>query len=443
MKYIEPVKSAVLFLLVMLSVVLTFIIWTYTPDYKFIEQTEGKEILIGPQKSTEDVIRPYKAIIRTEDGFTGTVSNGAMKDMMNAFKGWNILDLVRINNKISPDYVNELIRANNRMTVFFAGEIPFSAFSSIFQFADKELPETTFNRMIIDWSQYNNKELQVFFVSSNNDSLLRSHVSLSNANQFVRDIIEPSKQYGVFKEVERDGYTSLYVANDKIESVKYTYYIDDEQLSLESFKNVLFTDPNIVQRTVESTTSEKYTDGMSLMTVDRRLKSLNYVYPAAESSERIEPSKLLNSSFEFINEHGGFTADYRYVSTSTSKNQLDYQLYLEGLPVYSDQATTRITTVWGDNRIFRYKRPYFTLDMDIPSEKEIKELPSGTEIVEKIHTLNNIVLSDIDEIVVGYYLTKEENEQLFNLEPRWFVIRNGAWILLTPDMLGGVKNGLE
>ncbi|CAM5506756.1 Regulatory protein YycH domain-containing protein OS=Lysinibacillus sphaericus OX=1421 GN=LS41612_00490 PE=4 SV=1 [Lysinibacillus sphaericus] len=40
MKYIEPVKSIVLFLLVMLSVVLTFIIWTYTPDYNVIEQTE-------------------------------------------------------------------------------------------------------------------------------------------------------------------------------------------------------------------------------------------------------------------------------------------------------------------------------------------------------------------------------------------------------------------
>ncbi len=52
MKYIEPVKSAVLFLLVMLSVVLTFIIWTYTPDYKFIEQTEGKEILIDAQKKS-------------------------------------------------------------------------------------------------------------------------------------------------------------------------------------------------------------------------------------------------------------------------------------------------------------------------------------------------------------------------------------------------------
>ncbi|MFJ7733093.1 YycH family regulatory protein [Lysinibacillus sp. NPDC097231] len=441
MKYLEPVKSVVLFLLVMLSVVLTFMIWTYTPDYKYIEKTEGKEILIGTQKQMADVIRPYKAIYRFDEEFTGTVSNGAMVDIMKAFEGWNILDLVRVNNNLSTNSVNEMIRDNNRMTVFFTGEIPFSAFSSIFQFADKELPETTFNRMIIDWSNYSNKELQVFFISSNNESLMRSHVSLQNANQFVREVIEPAKTYSTFKEIERDGFTSLYTANDKIESAKYTYIIED--MPPDWFKNILFTNPNIVQRTVESENLEKFSDGMSWMTMDSKLKSLNYVYPAAESSVRIEPSKLLNDSFEFINEHGGFTADYRYVSTSTTKNQLDYQLYLQGLPVYSDQAISRITTVWGNSRIFRYKRPYFSLNIPIESEKEIKELLSGSEIVEKIQKLNNIALSDIDEIVVGYYLTQDQSRRIMTLEPCWFVIHNGISTRVTPELLGGVKNGLE
>ncbi len=43
MKYIEPVKSVVLFLLVMLSVILTFLIWTYTPDYKYIEKQRERK----------------------------------------------------------------------------------------------------------------------------------------------------------------------------------------------------------------------------------------------------------------------------------------------------------------------------------------------------------------------------------------------------------------
>ncbi|KOY80001.1 hypothetical protein I6G82_19030 [Lysinibacillus macroides] len=442
MRYVEPVKSVVLFLLVMLSVVLTFLIWTYTPDYKYIEKTEGEEILIKPQKDIEDVIRPYKAIFRSEEEFTGTISNTAMKEIMQIFKGWHILDLAPINNSLSSNYINEIIRADKRMTVFFTGEVPFSAFNTIFQFTDKELPETTFNRMIIDWSNYDNKELTLYYISSNNQSLFRSHVSVSNMTQFMQEVIEPAKKYDTFKEIERGGYTSLYLANSNIESVKYTYYIED--ITPELFKNILFPDANIVQRNVESATSEKYTDGMSLMTLDTNLKSLNYVYPAAESSIRVEPSKLLKDSFEFINEHGGYTSDFRYVSAGTNKNQMDYQLYLQGLPVYSKHVITRMTTIWGDSRIFHYKRPYFSLDMDIPSEKEIIELPSGAEIVELIQQSNNLVLSDIDEIVLGYYLITQNQElNIFTFEPCWFVIRKGTWTKLTPEILGGVKNGLE
>ncbi|MEA0554673.1 two-component system activity regulator YycH [Lysinibacillus irui] len=441
MKYIEPVKSVVLFLLVMLSVVLTFLIWTYTPDYKYIEKTELEEILIKPQKDMEDVIRPYKAIFRSDEEFKGTVSNAAMKDIMKVFKGWNVLDLVPVNNNLSANYVNQIIGTNNRMTIFFTGEIPFSAFNTIFQFTDKELPETTFNRMIIDWSNYNSKDLMIYYISGNNQSLFRSHVSVPNMNQFIQEVIEPAKKYGTFKEIERESQTSLYVDNNKTESVKFTYYI--EEISPELFKNVLFTDPNIVRRNIESASSEKYTDGMSLMTLDTNLKSLNYVYPAAESGIRIEPSKLLKDSFEFINEHGGFTADFRYASTSTNKNQMDYQLYLQGLPVYSNHVITRMTTIWGDSRIFHYKRPYFSLDMDIEAEKEIKELPSGVNIAERLKNANNIALADIDEIVLGYYLTQNQELNIFTFEPCWFVIRNGSWIKLTPEVLGGVKNGLE
>jgi len=439
MKYIEPVKSVVLFLLVVLSVALTFMIWTYTPNYKYIEQTEGKEILIGPQKKVADVIRPYKAIFRFDKEFTGTVSNSAMEDIMQIFEGWNVLDLMPVNNNLTAGSVNEMIRTNNCMTVFFTGEIPYSAFNTIFQFADKELPETTFNRMIIDWSTYNKKDLQVFFISGNNESLMRSHVSLENANQFVRNIIEPAKTYGTFKEVEREGFTSLYIANDKIESTKYTHFIEEKP---ELFKNVVFTNLKNVRRADESATTEKYHDGISKMVLDSNLKSLTYVNPAAESSIRIEPSKLLKDSFEFINESGGFTDDYRLVSTGTSNNQLEYQLYLHGLPIYSEQTINRITTVWGDKRIFVYKRPYFSFGKDIESEREIKELPSGTEVVEKIKMLNNIVLSDVDDIVVGFYLTHNQST-IVTLEPCWFVIRNGVSTRLTPEVVGGVKNGLE
>ena len=76
--------------------------------------------------------------------------------------------------------------------------------------------------------------------------------------------------------------------------------------------------------------------------------------------------------------------------------------------------------------------------MDITSEKTIQTLPSGAELIQSIENLN-----EIDDIVVGYYLKKNENELLYTLEPNWFVIDNGSWTRVTTETIGGTGYGLE
>ena len=50
MKYIEPIKSLILFFLVLMSLVLTFMIWSYKPDYPFTEDPQADSILIEEKK---------------------------------------------------------------------------------------------------------------------------------------------------------------------------------------------------------------------------------------------------------------------------------------------------------------------------------------------------------------------------------------------------------
>lgn len=441
MKYIEQVKTTVLTVLVLLSIALTFFIWTYTPNYKPIEQSETEEIVIGEKKEIDDILKPYKAIFHLNNEWKGTVSTDAMDELMTSFQQWEATNFIQIDTEIAVPELNDMMREDKRFTIFFMGEIPLQVFHSVMPFVDQELPEVTFNRIIVDWEKYESKELDLYFVSTENMYVYRSTVQLSSATRFYDKIINLANEYGVYKEVEREAAPSLFVIDEEVEAIKYTYYTDE--IKPERFKNVLFADPNLVQRNVDSTQSEKYTDGMSLMTVDTSNKTLNYVYPAAESSTHIVPSKLLRFSFDFINEHGGITADYRYAWMNKDSHQIDYIHFLQGLPVVSYETSTRLSTTWGDNRAFRYKRPYYSLDMDITSEKEITALPSGQEIVRLIHSADNVVLSALDEVMVGYYLSKAEDQNLYILEPSWFYVRDGSWVRITPEMFGGAASGLE
>lgn len=442
MKYVEQAKSFVLLFLVLLSLWLTLTIWNYKPDYQIIEETPVDEVTIGDEKQLRDVLKPYRLLFRGNDEFKGTVSTSALDDIYKQLATLEAESVELINSNLSDEKLNEMLRVNNRLTMFFSAEVPMQLFPAVVNFKETELPGISFDRLILDWGNVEkSKNLQLLFVNSDTRKLYRSYMKLSNVRQFTETVLQPIENYNLYMEIERTGLQSLYVVKDSIESVQYTYFIDE--ISPDLFKNVLFPKPSIVERNVESIQSEKFTDGTSLMTVDSQNRILNYVYPAAESIEPIEASKLLRDSFNYLNDHGGITADYRFASMNLGKHVVDYQLYLQGFPVHSSLTTTRITTTWGDNRIFRYRRPYYALNYDVTNEKTIKELPSGEEIIAYIQNSEDIPFDNVEEVVVGYYLIQNQNLGFFTLEPNWFVVVDNVWTRVTTEREGEKAHGLE
>lgn len=435
-KYVEPLKSTFLLLLVILSMILTFSIWSYTPPYQVIEESQVEQITVGDQKELHQVVKPYRLLVNQNGNFSGTITNSVMDDLMGTFLNLHASELSFVQSNLTEEKINSMIRTDNRMTLFFSAEVPINTFRSILEFTQNDLPEVSFNSLIIDWSKFSQtRTLQLLFVSDKNRTLFSTEVALSDEhfNATFKDAILQAVPY---EEIKRDDKLSLYVPVDPMELVQFTYYIDE--ISPDKFKELLFNDPNIVKKNIESLTSSKYTDGMAFMTSDTNTKTINYVYPASESIGEIKESILLQDSFDFINDHGGLTGDFRYVYMNARSHITEYQLFLEGIPVFSSVTSTRIATTWGDKQIFRYRRPYYLLEMDITSEKTMQTLPSGTELVQSIDNLN-----EIDDIVVGYYLKKNENELLYTLEPNWFVIDNGSWTRVTTETIGGAGYGLE
>ncbi|HWL12964.1 MAG TPA: two-component system activity regulator YycH, partial [Ureibacillus sp.] len=334
---------------------------------------------------------------------------------------------------LSEEKINNMIHADNQMTLFFPAEVPVNTFRSVLPFTQNELPEVTFSHLLIDWSSLHQANaLQLSFISEEEQTLYTTDVAISE-EKFNATFMKAIQKSIPYKEIARQDQLSLYVPANPVDLVQYTYFIDE--ISPETFKDALFKDANIVQKNIESNTSTKYTDGMASLTSDSGSKTIKYVYPASESIIEIKPSDLVEDSFEFINEHGGITGDYRYSYSNVPRHITEYQLFLQGLPVFSSITSTRIAVTWGGNQIFEYKRPYYMFGV---SESSTHQLPSGVEIIK---TLQN--LKDIDELVLGYYLTQDPLKPVYSLEPSWFAIRDGNWARLTTDSSGGAQYGLE
>ncbi|MEK9200194.1 two-component system activity regulator YycH [Lysinibacillus halotolerans] len=437
MKHIEQIKSFVLFLLVILSLILTFSIWTYTPDYQPIKDSQVEPITVGQQKELHEVLKPYRILAHDNGKLLGTIQSTQIDRIMNTLTDLSASNLIFMQSNLSEEEINSAIHTDNRMTLFFSYEVPMETFLSVLEFSQNDLPETTFSHLIIDWSEFSQtNSIQFLFISEENRTLYRTDVALSK-NNFENTFMEVVNYTEPYSEIERTNNFSLYVPTEKVEIPKFTYSIN--QVSPDKFKNILFKDSNIVQKNIESNTSTKYTDGMAAMTSDASTRTINFVYPASESIGEMKPSVLFQNSFDFVNDHGGLTGDYRYVYSNVLKHVTEYQLFAHDLPVFSQVTSTRIVTTWGDNQIFQYKRPSFILDT--PFDISNQQLPSGVEVAEALPSIE-----DINEIVLGYYLSQEEKNYnfVYTLIPSWFTInKDGSWTRLTTETMGGAEYGLE
>ena len=144
MKYIEPIKTFVLVVLVLLSITLTFSIWSYSPNYQTIEKTEPQNVVIDKKKTISQVVKPYKIIAQQNDNFTGTVKTKDIDELYDVLKNSQLSDLSMISEKLSHEKLYELMTANDTVSLIFSDEVPMSIFQSILPTVNKKVSGMSF-----------------------------------------------------------------------------------------------------------------------------------------------------------------------------------------------------------------------------------------------------------------------------------------------------------
>ncbi|MCM3317559.1 two-component system activity regulator YycH [Rummeliibacillus stabekisii] len=446
LKYIEQIKSLLLFVLVFLSITLTFSIWTYKPDYDPLEkQKPPLNVSFEKKQQLADVVKPYRMVFHEKDTWRGTDRYEEMKNMLNRMHRWRISNMTLVSKNANAYKVNQLMRDADNFTLFFPAEVPYAIFQNILPTVDEQPKNLSFNKMILDWERIDDSdELIVFFANTANGQLYKAKVHVDSQDDFYKYIIDKSHSLERYIAYPRERGNTLYLPAQEEKVMQYTYLSSSS--SIDKFKNALFTMPKRVKSSIDDTNfKENYTDGVSMMTVNTSKKTLDYVDAnAVDNLEKTNKSSLILSTFNFINEHGGWTGDFRYEDVDTSNNKIMYQLYVKDYMVYTDASvtSTAIETVWGETRIARYIRPYYKL-VSVP-ENETVMIESGERAIEEISKQDGVDINDVEEIRPGYYLSTNERPNVFILKPTWFYFINGKWksLPLVPSA-GGEQVGLE
>lgn len=443
LKYIETVKSIILVLLIALSITFTFSIWTYSPQFEQLEQLPTIDIAIDNKESIDEIIQPYKVVFNFSDRIGGTVDPGDIDPILDEINNWKITDISLVNDNIESKEWGELLRQQNQFTLYYHGEVPLTVYDSVLNLDSEMLsvPEISFNRLVIQWKP-STTEVELLFISEMNKKLYSAKVRLEDYQKFQQTILAMGQEFDEYGEVNPGGLPYIVVPTKPVEARKSTYFQDE--IGPSRFRDALFNDPKAVRRSQVSSQLEEYGDTHALMKVYTDKKKLDFVNRVKEEDELAIPSELLEKSIYYVNEHSGWTGEYRYTYMDPRSRKVRFRLFLHGLPVYTDSSlTTEIEQKWGKNGIISYTRPYYKRGTTIESKPQ--QLLSGLEVAERLKESNFIEFDTVEEISLGYFMKfdTEQEQALLIMEPAWFYLSDGNWSRFLSGQLGGVLNGLE
>ena len=443
MKY-ENIKSTILSILVLTSLVLTWNLWTYQPNYERLENTSYvHEVTFGEEREIGDIVKPETVLYHLSDIHTGTTNSEEIDRTIQEVSSWNIFDIKNITNDIKniPDFV----QSPGNVELIFPDAIPSEGYKPVLNIEDKKIPAFKFNRIVINVENRTKEDGVIYFVNDGQfekKQIYEGQIKSADLKRFFNQFYSNADQlirYGAFKANEN---RIIFFPKNQMKMTSYKYFLN--RLDPGKFKLALFNNPSFVQKS-NIANNEEYTDGTSMMTVNNDNRMMSYVNPAMDSSSFMSSKDLMNKSIDFVNEHGGWTGNFRIAELDDINQKVIYRMQNpDGFPIFNEKGMSEIVQVWGEKELQKYIRPIFDLDVPLRSETTEYMLSSGSEVLEFISNKKGFQAEALEALVVGYRMSKDSKEpQLISLEPSWFYRYDHTWAQITPEELGGINRGLE
>ncbi len=442
MKY-ETVKSLILAVLVITSVVLTWNLWTYQPKYEFIDKKIMHEVSISDPKEATELIRPIRVLFHMNGQHYGTVEDRHIDKILEDLSTWTLYGLNTEKVDRTPKQVKEIYESTNHLEITFPDIVPFELYKGVLHIdvEDEKLPPSSFDRIIVQLDG-REEEGTVYFFATEEGILFKSSVNKELLTSLREAVQQHVHEYEKYEKVTFSEDREDYLIAEPIELPSYKYlsdYIDPER-----FQNALFSDPDFVRRDV-LTDGEHFTDGSALMKVNYTTNMIFYINPSHELAPGTSlPNKhVLEKSIDFVNDHAGWTDQYRYFNKIINRQEVSFRLFKKGYPVFNKDGMAEIKQNWGREKIYQYRRPYFILDASLPEQPKVT-LPTGKQALNQLRDDPEFEMSSLQQMLIGYRLTIDpDNPKVLALEPTWYYLYNGSWQCLDPKEIRRTDDGLE
>ncbi|WP_456277215.1 YycH family regulatory protein [Bacillus sp. AK128] len=423
----ENIKSFLLTMLVIMSLVLTWSLWTYQPNLGVIESTEFiSDVEIGEKRDAASLIFPEKVLFHKNGSHYGATDHTTVNDMMEYMRTWRFEELSDITIAVGQEYLN-LIHGQDGIEIIFPSELSVETLKTIINFDDEISSSVTFDRVIIPMIPSQQEDAVAYFVSYKSKNVFQAKLNNFSYKSFSKDVYQVSIAFPQYSEYQVNDKHSIFLQSNPVKANQITYY--SIKYPSQDFKEALFTDQSFVKQDSANTGEITYSDGSRAMFINSSSDMLEYVNPAPATDRSMSSAHdTIQKSIDFVNDHSGWTDSYQFSEWNPLSQSTTFRLYIHGLPVYAYSGLSRIKLTWdGANSFNTYIRPMFKLHLSIDSETSAVELPSGDVLIDILQNITEVDMDQLEDAKVAYELKKDFSSAKVTVEPIWVVKQNGEW----------------
>ncbi|KGX94041.1 hypothetical protein N781_00340 [Pontibacillus halophilus JSM 076056 = DSM 19796] len=440
----EHFKTGLLAFLVVVSMLLTYALWSYQPS---LENTQGpstiseETTLDADQKKPSELFIPSNVIFHYNGDHLG-IDKGQEDKLFNRIQQWPLSDFTKNIN------LTEVMKETS-IEMEFATSLPLEFFANTLAYnGEEEIPQFEFNRIFIDFEKGSSVK-NIYFVSDNEDET--ESVSATIKTNFYSDVyqtfINEGNAFSLLTFTGKDG-EIIYVPEDERTLTTYTYR--DNQLDVDPLKNILFSNPEIVKPSDYLPGETFYSDGSLEITVNKNTNVLQYKGLLNDETNTLRKQELLEISYNFTNDHRGFTGSNErddsfkvFYLNDFRDNDIVYRRYLNHYPSFDENGITELYMSFDSSKVSpnRYVRPMIKLSIIAKDEETVR---AGQDVLSYIEQSDMYESEKVEGLLIGYYLEKRPgNEGYYDASPGWFIKQAGSdWerIIFPSDSEAGGDN---
>lgn len=429
MKLSKFILPTVLFLLIMTSVGLSWVIWTdptWNGKSESTRTTNSTQTDLTKTAKLSEVYSPTSIIYNDDQEQNVLYSEkvNIIANIQKQMRKWEEASIVEVPVKDEKEYLS-FLNEKNQLMLSYSDEITISLFNQVFNQQNKDYQTRPFDRIVIP----RNNKRSIYLLSDKDKKVYEISLSKSyNKDKMIDEALKSGKFSQLLVTFKLHNNNIFMYYNQDFKVARFRYLVDKQTASKYVAKLLGQTNGSTVNIKESKKTSTYYDGSDRQLTVQNDTNLVSFEDDKDTNQEqKISRGKALEQSYDSIKNTGIGLDNIHFYRFNSDTMTTVFRSYIEGFPIFNQTKNGAIEVERLSNGGNKINFSLSTLQIAVPSGKADVTLQSTEKVLDDL-VAAGYKDSDISDIQLGYrWVSSSDSDLVVDLSPTWYVRYKNEW----------------